>query len=48
MANWHKYIQGKLEIREIPGKHSTLLFEPYVQDLARQLNDCLQLVEAGK
>jgi thioesterase domain-containing protein/acyl carrier protein len=48
MENWHKYIQGKLEIREIPGKHGNLLFEPYVQDLARHLNDCLQLVETGQ
>jgi len=48
MENWHKYIQGKLEIREIPGEHGNLMFEPYVQDLARQLNDCLQLVEAGQ
>ena len=48
MENWHKYIQGKLEIREIPGEHGSLMFEPYVQDLARHLNDCLQLVEGGQ
>jgi amino acid adenylation domain-containing protein len=48
MENWQKYIQGKLEIREIPGKHGSMMFEPYVQDLARHLNDCLQLVEAGQ
>jgi amino acid adenylation domain-containing protein len=48
MENWHKFIQGKLEIRIIPGKHGTMFFEPYVQDLARQLNDCLQLVETSR
>jgi amino acid adenylation domain-containing protein len=42
---WQKYVSGKLDIREVPGKHGTMLFEPYVQNLAAQLNDCLRQVE---
>jgi amino acid adenylation domain-containing protein len=45
MENWKKYVHGKLEIREVQGEHSTLLFEPYVQDLAHQFNDCLRLAD---
>jgi len=48
MENWNKYIQGKLVICEIPGEHSTMLFEPNGQDLTRHLNDCLQQVETGQ
>jgi amino acid adenylation domain-containing protein len=47
MVNWHKYIKGELIIREVQGEHGSMLFEPYVQDLAHQLNDCLRMVEAG-
>jgi thioesterase domain-containing protein len=48
MENWKLYVHGKLEIREVDGKHTTMLFEPYVQDLARQLNECLKLVETNR
>jgi amino acid adenylation domain-containing protein len=46
MENWHKYVQGELEICEVLGQHNNILFEPYVQDLAQKLNDCLQQVDA--
>ncbi len=46
MENWQKYIRGKLEVRQISGTHTDILFEPYVQDLARQIDDCLQFVDA--
>jgi thioesterase domain-containing protein len=45
MENWKKYVHGKLEIREVQGEHRSLLSEPYVQDLAHQLNDCLRLAD---
>ena len=45
MEPWQKLVLGKMEIREVPGEHSTMLFEPYVQNLAHQLNDCLLQVE---
>ena len=46
MENWHKYVQGRVEVRETSGEHANILFEPYVQDLAQKLNDCLQQVDA--
>jgi thioesterase domain-containing protein len=42
---WQKHVLGKMEIRKVPGKHGTMLYEPYVQNLAQQLNDCLRQVE---
>jgi thioesterase domain-containing protein/acyl carrier protein len=48
MENWHKYVQGDLVIREVQGRHGNILFEPYVQDLARQLNNCLRTGKAGQ
>jgi thioesterase domain-containing protein/acyl carrier protein len=42
---WQKHVSGKMEIRVVPGKHGTMLFEPYVQNLAQQLNDCLRQVD---
>jgi thioesterase domain-containing protein/acyl carrier protein len=48
LENWQKYVLGKIEIREVHGKHGSMLFEPTVQDLSKQLNDCLRQVEAGQ
>lgn len=33
-----------LEIHEVPGSHNTIVQEPYVQDVARQLRQCLDRV----
>jgi aspartate racemase len=46
MENWRKYVLGDMEIREVQGKHGNMLFEPYVQNLSQELNDCLRQVEA--
>jgi thioesterase domain-containing protein len=48
LENWQKHVLGKIEIREVQGKHGSMLFEPNVQELSRQLNDCLRQVEAGQ
>jgi thioesterase domain-containing protein len=48
LENWQKYVLGKIEIREVHGKHGSMLFEPTVQDLSSRLNDCLRQVEAGQ
>jgi amino acid adenylation domain-containing protein len=39
MVGWKDFIQGHLEIRKVPGNHMTLLKEPHVRELARQLKD---------
>jgi hypothetical protein len=41
MENWRRLVLGRLEIRPVQGEHGNLLFEPHVQYLASQLNDCL-------
>jgi acyl-CoA synthetase (AMP-forming)/AMP-acid ligase II/thioesterase domain-containing protein/acyl carrier protein len=39
---WHKLIMGGLEIRPIPGNHSTIMKEPHVSTLAAELAQCLE------
>ena len=39
---WEKVIRGGIEILTVPGDHMTILEEPYVWDLVKQLNDCLE------
>jgi thioesterase domain-containing protein/acyl carrier protein len=48
MQNWRKFIQGHLEIHPVQGEHGSLLSEPHVRDLARQLNACLCQAEADQ
>jgi hypothetical protein len=42
MEKWKDYILGKLEIRSIPGEHGTLINDPNTNELAQQLNECLE------
>jgi thioesterase domain-containing protein len=44
MENWPKYVSGQLRIRPVPGRHESILFEPYVHDLAAALEKEIQLV----
>jgi thioesterase domain-containing protein/acyl carrier protein len=38
---WRKFINGDLEIHEVPGGHLSILEEPYVQVVAEKLRDYL-------
>ncbi len=42
---WAEWIAGPLQIVELPGDHFSLVRQPHVQTLARQLRTCLQQVE---
>jgi len=44
MLNWPDYVTGEFEVRRVPGEHGNILFEPYVRELAQQLNECLRLL----
>ena len=41
---WHAYTEGKISVRNIPGTHETIFFQPYVQILANQLKQELSKV----
>ena len=43
MEKWPAYVNGEFDVRKVPGEHGNMLFEPYVRELAQQLNDCLRL-----
>jgi acyl transferase domain-containing protein/thioesterase domain-containing protein len=45
ILGWGKLFEGELEIHEIPGEHRTILEEPSVQVLAKQLRACLDNVQ---
>ncbi|GCE23095.1 amino acid adenylation domain-containing protein [Dictyobacter kobayashii] len=38
---WSTFSSAPVDVHTLPGYHDTLLSEPYVQQLARQLNRCL-------
>jgi acyl-CoA synthetase (AMP-forming)/AMP-acid ligase II/thioesterase domain-containing protein len=39
---WHKLIKGGLEIRPVPGLHTSIMKEPHVRTLAAELAECLE------
>ena len=41
VGGWEGLIAGGLEIREVPGDHRTLIYEPHVPLLAQALRECL-------
>jgi amino acid adenylation domain-containing protein len=41
MERWDRFISGELEIRLVPGDHSTLIKDPQAVELARQLVEIL-------
>ena len=43
---WRKFVDGELEIYEIPGSHIGILEEPNVQVLAKKLKFCLDNAQA--
>ncbi len=38
---WKSVIQGRLKVIGVPGDHNSLISEPHVQYLAREMNKCL-------
>lgn len=40
--DWQRHISGELEIRTVPGDHRSLMAQPHVIELARQLQEVLQ------
>ena len=39
---WSRY--GEVTIHQVPGTHSTMLYEPQVSQLAKKVADCLQAI----
>ena len=38
---WNEFVTGELEVHEVLGDQTTMLFEPHIKILATKLNDCL-------
>ncbi|MGI8990877.1 MAG: non-ribosomal peptide synthetase [Bryobacteraceae bacterium] len=47
LLGWGKWIAGGLEIRGVSGDHDTILHEPHIGVLARELNACLEEIQAA-
>jgi len=47
MENWPAYVSGALQSYPVQGRHDSILFEPYVQDLARVLEGQITKALAG-
>lgn len=43
--HWSKYVDGKISIESVPFDHNLLLEEPYVQEIAKILNNYINLSE---
>ncbi len=44
---WREVAWGKFEVKHVAGGHVDLLKEPYVQDLAGILRDCIETAMKG-
>jgi amino acid adenylation domain-containing protein len=44
MESWPNYISGDIQIQPVPGRHDSILFEPYVKDLAAALDRRIEQV----
>ncbi len=42
MLGWERYVRGRIKTIHIPGYHRSLIFEPSVRRLGRELTDCLK------
>jgi thioesterase domain-containing protein len=45
VEGWRALAGGGIDVHEIPGNHLDIVKEPYVQELARKLSDCLGRAE---
>jgi aspartate racemase len=41
-VGWRKFVDGELEIHEVPGSHTGILDEPHVRVLAEKLKVCIE------
>ena len=42
---WEFFVDGEIEMHEVPGHHGSIVAEPYVQVLAEKLRGCLESVQ---
>jgi amino acid adenylation domain-containing protein len=42
---WGRVVRGSVEVLPVPGQHLTILAEPYVEGLARELERCLSGID---
>lgn len=42
---WGPFVAGGIEIHEVPGFHGSIVTEPFVQNLAEELNKCFALAQ---
>jgi thioesterase domain-containing protein len=47
-ARWREIVRGELSMREIEGGHFSILREPGVAALAREIVDCVVAPEASE
>ncbi len=45
---WDEFVTGELEVHEVLGDQTTMLFEPHIRVLAAKLNSCLNNVLCKK
>jgi thioesterase domain-containing protein len=38
---WGDFVKGRLTLKVVPGAHESILDEPYVREVARELRVCL-------
>lgn len=43
---WNKFVAERIQIIEVPGRHSTYHTQPHIQVLAAKLNVCLEQAES--
>ncbi|MGB7208328.1 MAG: amino acid adenylation domain-containing protein [Pyrinomonadaceae bacterium] len=42
---WERFVEGEIEMKEVPGHHGSIVAEPYVRVLAEKLRGCLESVQ---
>ncbi len=45
---WVDVVQGEFDAHDVPGAHTTMLYEPNVQELGAKLRACLERAQRGK
>ena len=45
---WQPYSNQAVDFHLVPGNHETMFWEPHVQELAKQINECLNKIEIQK
>ena len=44
---WARVATGGVEVHQVPGEHMTMMHQPQVEELARQLRACLDRARAS-